>query len=154
MIIRAALPRDELLLLAHYREMWRENNVTDHDLEDGWSDRFARFLEEGRAELALRSFIAEADERVVGSASCQRLVSPYPRITRREFGKRGYIWGLYVEPAYRKQGLGNRLTQACLSHLREIGCDEAVLHSSPFGRSIYKRLGFVEGTEMVLDLRS
>lgn len=153
MIIRPALPDDDQLLLAHYREMWRENGVPDNDLEDGWRDRFFRFLEKGRAEFALRSFVIEADKRVVGSASCQKLMSPYPRITRREFGKRGYIWGVYVEPAYRKRGFGNGLTQTCLGHLREIGCDEAVLHTSPFGRSLYERLGFVEGTEMVLDLR-
>ena len=153
-MLRRALPADDDHLLGHYRAMWRDNDVTDDDLENGWQNRFLAFLVHGRAELALRSFLIEIDGRIVASASCQKLVSPYPRITRREFGKRGYIWGVYVEPDHRRCGLGKDLTQTCLRHLREIGCDEAVLHTSPFGRSIYQGLGFVEGTEMVLDLRS
>jgi ribosomal protein S18 acetylase RimI-like enzyme len=35
--------------------------------------------------------------------------------------QQGNIWGVYVRPAYRGQGLGNRLVRRCLQHAREEG---------------------------------
>jgi ribosomal protein S18 acetylase RimI-like enzyme len=132
--------------------MWRDNGVEDDDLEAGWQQRFDDFLHQAQTTLGSKSFIASVGGSVVASASCQRLVSPYPRITRREFGRRGYIWGVYVEPEHRRMGVGRELTERCIAHLTVLGCDEAVLHSSPFGRSIYEKLGFTAGSEMVKSL--
>ena len=36
-------------------------------------------------------------------------------------GRRGYIYHLAVDPAYRRYGLGKRLVQECLDGLRRVG---------------------------------
>jgi ribosomal protein S18 acetylase RimI-like enzyme len=78
----------------------------------------------------------------------------YPHILAEQYRKYGYIWGVYVEEAYRRQGVGKQLTANAIAHLhlREIGCTRVLLHASPSGRSVYCNLGFVESKGMWLDV--
>ena len=38
----------------------------------------------------------------------------------------GWLYGLYVHPAFRNQGIGSTLVKARLSALKEMGCDKAI----------------------------
>ena len=59
---------------------------------------------------------------------------------------------VHVDPAWRRQKIGEGLTRACIDHLREQGCSRVILHATPFGRPVYERLGFAASNEMRLDL--
>jgi ribosomal protein S18 acetylase RimI-like enzyme len=65
----------------------------------------------------------------------------------------GYIWGVYVEPAYCNRGIATQLIQQAIAHLKAIGCAHAVLNASPSGKPVYSRLGCVDSNLMRLDLR-
>jgi ribosomal protein S18 acetylase RimI-like enzyme len=83
---------------------------------------------------------------------CQRFSGLYPIAFKPEYRSNGYIWGVYVEPAFRHQGIGKKLTQRSLSHLKSIGFTHAVLNASPFGKTLYEQLGFTDSNLMRLSL--
>jgi len=74
---------------------------------------------EGVAQFVARnpglSRVAIDESRVVGVAMCGH------------DGRRGYIYHLAVDPAYRRYGLGKRLVQECLDGLRRVGIVRAII---------------------------
>jgi GNAT superfamily N-acetyltransferase len=111
-----------------------------------WLARSVRYYRRRYDDGDLRSFVAEADGRIVGCATAF-LLDGYPR----EFIKRpnaGYIVGVYVEPAYRRRGVASDLTRAAVEWLRTIGCSVVRLRASDEGRNVYEKLGFRASSEM------
>ncbi|MDZ4877137.1 MAG: hypothetical protein CLLPBCKN_006572 [Chroococcidiopsis cubana SAG 39.79] len=66
--------------------------------------------------------------------------------------QKGYIWGVYVKPSYRRQGVATKLMKEAMIYLKEIGCTRAVLHASDTGKLLYSSLGYAQSNEMVLSL--
>jgi ribosomal protein S18 acetylase RimI-like enzyme len=54
------------------------------------------------------------------------------------------IYGVGTIPEARRQGIGRAMTVAPLLEAREMGYRIGVLHASPMGEEIYRRLGFQE----------
>jgi len=54
----------------------------------------------------------------------------------------GYVMNVYVEPAWRRQGIATALMEAALEHARGLGLRRVRLHSTPEGRGTYARAGF------------
>jgi GNAT superfamily N-acetyltransferase len=100
-----------------------------------------RWLRENTQRGTLRSWIAESDGKVVGSVSCRiRDTSP------REFdlaGKEAYVQHLYVDPAYRRHGIGRALMHVLLDWCKESGHSRIALRTSEMARALYESLGFV-----------
>jgi ribosomal protein S18 acetylase RimI-like enzyme len=62
-------------------------------------------------------------------------------------GRRGHIYHLAVDPAYRGRGLGKRLLDECLESLRRTGVKRVLImvaEDNPIGREFWKRSGFEE----------
>jgi N-acetylglutamate synthase len=62
-------------------------------------------------------------------------------------GRRGYIYHLAVDPAYRARGLGKRLMDECLDGLRKAGLKRALIlvaRDNPSGRNFWLRSGWEE----------
>jgi len=64
----------------------------------------------------------------------------------------GYIWGVYVEPDWRRRGLARQLTETTLTYLRDLACTRVILNASPSGRPVYESMGFQPSNEMRLNL--
>jgi ribosomal protein S18 acetylase RimI-like enzyme len=109
-------------------------------------------MSHARQELGYKAFVAEIDGIVVGSVGCQLFAGLYPHILTDQYRKYGYIWGVYVEPPYRAQGLGKKLTSRAQEYLKSLACTRVILHASPSGKPVYSSLGFSESNEMRLDL--
>ena len=64
---------------------------------------------------------------------------------------KAHVWGMYVMPSHRGQGLGAQLLEAAIAHARELGV--AAIHlgvtdAAPEARRLYERAGFkVWGTQ-------
>ncbi|HEY9636085.1 MAG TPA: GNAT family N-acetyltransferase [Coleofasciculaceae cyanobacterium] len=130
--------------------MWRDNDVPADSIQSDWLDITLQFIDRARRNLCYKAFVAEVDGIVVGSTSCQLFGGLYPRILEDHYRKYGYIWGVYVEPLHRGQGIAKTLTlQACV---KSIGCMRVILHASPSGKPAYSRLGFKQSNQMQLDL--
>lgn len=150
--IRVATPAEDALIARHFYQLWMDNQMSETDIRPDWLEVTLAFIDRVRRTLDYQSFVAEVDEQVVGSAGCQRFTGLYPLLFNSQVRADGYIWGVYVEPDYRGQGIATQLTQQTLIYLKSIGCTHAVLNASPSGKPVYTKLGFVESNLMRLDL--
>lgn len=149
---RAANSSEDSLIAEHFYRMWRDIGVAKKDIQPNWREITLKFIQQARqTSLGYQAFIAEVEGAVVGSASCQLYAGLYPQILTEQHRKYGYIWGVYVEPTYRKRGIATRLTQLSVDYLKSLGCTRALLNAAPEARSIYQSLEFVEGNTMWLD---
>ncbi|EKV00003.1 acetyltransferase [Leptolyngbya sp. PCC 7375] len=147
--IREAVKSDDVIIAKHLCQLALELGVTSDSIRHDWLEKTTRFIKRARDELCYRGFMAEINGQVIGSASCQ-ILELYPMVS--EAYQKGYIWGLYVEPNYRRQGVATKLMDQSVIYLKDIGCTKAVLHASDTGKLLYSGLGYVESNEMVLNL--
>ena len=150
--IREATQQEDTLIAKYFYLMWQDIGVPDDAINPNWLEMTLQFIEQARRDLFYKAFVAEVDSAVVGSASCQLYSGLYPNVLIPEYRKYGYIWGVYVEPSYRKQGIAKQLTSATVNYLKAVGCTRAVLNASPLGKPVYETLGFSSSNAMQLDL--
>lgn len=154
-IIREATPQEYPLIAKHFYQLWRDNNIPPELIKENYPEITLEFIENAREKLNFCAFVAQIENtksEIVGSASCQLYDGLYPHILSETVRKYGYIWGVYVEPAYRKQGIGKQLAQKAIAYLKSLNCTRAVLNASPSGKPVYTNLGFVESNAMWIDL--
>jgi GNAT superfamily N-acetyltransferase len=90
----------------------------------------------------------------IGGAGVQlRSILPRPATPGQglELGPEAIVLNVFVEPAWRRRGVGEALMQSILEALAERNVRRVVLHASDSGRRLYERLGFVPTNEMRLD---
>lgn len=143
---------DDGVLADHYLGLWHGYGVPPEHLLPDARGRVLAFLAEARAAHELGAFVCRRDGAVVASAGCSVRRAPYPEVIRPVHRKVGYVFGLFVEPAHRRRGLARNLTEACLDHLRAIGCKTVLLHSSQAGLPLYRAMGFEPTSELRLVL--
>jgi GNAT superfamily N-acetyltransferase len=68
--------------------------------------------------------------------------------------RRAWIHSIYVEPLFRRRGIGRQLTQTIIQWCREQGFEWIYLHASEQSRPLCESLGFEPSSEMRLKLRS
>jgi predicted N-acetyltransferase YhbS len=98
-------------------------------LREDWGDRRAN-LDFATSHPETRPFVADADGTVVGTG----LVTIS--------GPAAWIGTVWVEPSWRRRGVGLALTQATLEAAEAAGCRTLVLVATEVGRPLYERLGF------------
>jgi GNAT superfamily N-acetyltransferase len=89
--------------------MWQDIIFAD-SVKSDWQEITLEFIEQVRQNLSYQAFVAEVDSKVVGSVGCQLFAGLYPNVLTKQYRKSGYIRGVYVEPAYRRQGIAKQLT--------------------------------------------
>ena len=75
-------------------------------------------------------FVAEADGEVVGTGVLS------------VNGSVGWIGTIFVEPAWRRRGVGMALTQATIDSAELAGCRTLLLVATEAGRRLYEKIGF------------
>ncbi|MBW4642309.1 MAG: GNAT family N-acetyltransferase [Goleter apudmare HA4340-LM2] len=150
--IREATTEEDSLIAKQFYQMWLDIGVEEGNIHLEWQYVTLQFIKEARQGLSYQAFVAEVDYQVVGSASCQLFAGLYPDVFKDEYRKFGYIWGVYVEQSYRRQGVAKQLTNKAIAYLKAISCTRVVLNASPSGKPVYSSLGFSEGNAMQLDL--
>ena len=96
---------------------------------------------------------AAGSDAIIGGAGVQlRAILPRPRegVVDLELGPEAMVLNVYVEPAWRRQGVGEALMRTLLDDLASRGIRRVVLHAADAGRRLYERLGFVPTNEMRL----
>ncbi|MBD1874585.1 GNAT family N-acetyltransferase [Nodosilinea sp. FACHB-131] len=152
--IRASNTTEDAVVAEHFYRMWRDLGVSENNIQPNWLDISLDFVQTARHNLDYQAFVAIAEDAIVGSVSGQRFAGLYPPILSPTHRQYGYVWGVYVEPAYRNQGVATRLTRLMVDYLRGIGCTKVVLNAAPKARSLYQKLGFDESNLMELNLVS
>ncbi len=103
--------------------------VTAAILREDWGDRRLN-LEFVTRHEETHPFVADADGVVIGTGVVS-LNGPVAWI--------GTVW---VEPAWRRRGIGLELTRATIDTAESAGCRTLVLIATEAGRPMYERLGF------------
>jgi GNAT superfamily N-acetyltransferase len=150
--ITEASSQQDSLIAQHFYQMWLDIGVPEDAIETNWREIILQFIEQARQDLFYKSFVAEVDNAIVGSTSCQIFAGLYPNAIKAHYRKSGYIWGVYVEPSYRRQGIAKQLTAKAIEYLKTINCTRVVLNASPLGKPVYSSLGFIESNAMELSL--
>ncbi|MBD2607697.1 GNAT family N-acetyltransferase [Scytonema hofmannii FACHB-248] len=151
-IIREATTQEDLVIAHHFYQMWQDMGILEDAINPDWHHITLKYIDMARRDLFYKAFVAEVDDVIIGSASCQIFAGLYPNIFQPEYRKSGYIWGVYVEPSYRRQGIAKQLTSIAVEYLKAIACTQVVLNASPAGKPVYSSLNFSEGNQMILNL--
>lgn len=86
------------------------------------------------------SFVAEADNKVVGVILCGH------------DGRRGYIYHTAVNPAYRRNSIGEALVSAALESLKKEGINKAALvvfSTNDIGNKFWESIGFERREDLI-----
>ena len=150
--IRKATNSEDALIARHFYQLWLDNNIEPNCIRADWQQETIDFIIRARQNLSFQAFVAIVENQIVGSVSCQLFAGLYPTPFKPSFRNYGYIWNVYVEVDYRRQGIATQLTKKAIFYLDSLDCTHAILHASPDGKPVYESLGFMPKNEMILEL--
>ncbi len=144
--IRRATLADLPLLLRYRRAMAEEIDPAGEPAARRMLAALEPYLRAAIAEEKWQSWIAEP-----GGCGSVEIVQWVPGRTDPA-PRRAWIHNVYVEPSFRRRGLGRQLTQTILEWCRRQGFEWVYLHASRQGRPLYESIGFEPSSEMRLKL--
>ena len=98
-------------------------------IRENWGDRRLN-LDFVTRHAETQPFVAEADGQIVGTGVLS------------VNGSVGWIGTIWVEPAWRRRGVGMALTQATIDAAETAGCRTILLVATDAGRPLYEKIGF------------
>ena len=147
----------DIQLLAHHRAaMFRDMGQLSPLQEETLARATASYLRDALPRGEYLAWVAEdkgTPPTPIGGAGVQlRPILPRPRTGSDdlELGPEAIVLNVYVEPGWRRRGVGDTLVRAVLNALAERDIRRVVLHASADGRRLYERLGFAPTNEMRL----
>lgn len=120
-------------------QMWEDNTVED------LAEEFAEMVESDETVI----FILAEDEQPIGFAQCQ-LRHDYVEGT--DSSPVGYLEGIFIEPAHRKQGHAKQLLTKCEEWAKEKGCSEFASDCELDNEGSLKfhlKMGFAEANRII-----
>jgi GNAT superfamily N-acetyltransferase len=70
-----------------------------------------------------------------------------PGNVRNPSGKWGYLFGVYTEPKFRRQGLSKQIVERLMQSAKEMGITALELHATKAGEPLYIQSGFIQHNE-------
>jgi GNAT superfamily N-acetyltransferase len=144
--IRLATLSDAGIIASHRRKMFSDMGERNESALDAMCSAFLPWVERKiSGGEYLGWLITNADGEVVAGAGLWLMDWPPHMIGS---ATRGNILNVYVERAFRRQGLARRLMETALEWCRANGVRAVILHASEEGRGLYTRMGFRPTNEM------
>ncbi len=147
MQIRTATASDAETISGHRDRMFLDMGI-DPAVVTAASDPALRWIRAALADGRYLGWLATEDSGVVGGVGLTFLDLPPNMHTVND--QRGYLLNMFVEPAFRGQGIARTLVDRALAECRARGIDAVTLHASDAGRPLYESLGFTPTNEMRL----
>lgn len=95
------------------------------------------------------SWIAEYESKAIGIGGM--VIREQPGNFEIPTGKTGYILNMFTLKEYRNNGIGTLLFQKLIEEAKRMNLDRIDLHATRDGEPIYKRFGFTEPHDKVLE---
>jgi ribosomal protein S18 acetylase RimI-like enzyme len=146
--LRDSKPADLDTHVAHRVAMFRDMEMGSEAALKRMEESFRPLLRSWLVTGQCRGFLIEDKGRAVASTLLllkETIPTPVTPLTVR-----GYLFNVYTDPAYRRKGLAQRLTDAALEKARDLGLEIVELHASLEAEGLYQRMGFVPTSEMRL----
>ena len=129
----------------HWKRMWEDNNV--NTFKENSKEMTLDFIIKARKKYNYQSIGAFKDNKLIGSICLNKFYGVEP------IDKVGVIWAVYVQPEYRRRGIGTRLTEEIISHFKNLNYNSIrLIYASEEGKRIYLKKGFHKGNYLILDL--
>ena len=139
--IRLAAREDIPLLIRWRKAMMQDITKADEAKIAGSLAEFTPWLQGMMAQPGrLAAFIGEVEGEPCACAIVW-VHEWYPGLADKST-RRGYLFNVYTEPAWRLRGFAGRVVRQSVVWLREQGVGIVALHASEYGQSIYAREGF------------
>jgi GNAT superfamily N-acetyltransferase len=150
--IRLARPGDSHAL-ADLRYQFRTQTEPATETKRRFLPRCASWMKKRfrSGAYSWRCWVLDDGEQLLGHV-CVQLFEKIPNPVDDESELHAYITNFYVVPEMRSQGLGKSLLNKALSWCRARGTDSIILWATPGSKSLYRRCGFVEPTD-IFELR-
>lgn len=148
--IRPATIEEIPTIAYHRRRMFAEMGVGDEAGHEKMTIAFAAWAQRTMQAGEFFTWFACDGDTVVGGAGL--LLLDWPPAPDGDVGRRGYVYNVFVEPGYRRQGIARRLMDAALDFARQQGIRRVRLHASEAGRALYVSMGFTPTNEMGIEL--
>jgi GNAT superfamily N-acetyltransferase len=132
--IRRAGPQDALALMT-LRAAWRGTAVSE--------DFASQFVPWFEREGSQRWWWLAEDPTGTGVGMVNLKLFERMPIPDRSAGRWGYLANLFVQPAYRNEGVGSRLLAALLANSQDEGLVRVVLSPTEQSVPLYRRAGFL-----------
>ena len=134
---------DEIAIQA-WRKMWIESGCNIDELKHDIDILTRQFIKYARGSLQYKTVIAKdiSSDKVIGSLSTMLWQGDSPISTNDKHI--GTVWGVFVNPSYRRRGIGFSMMQSCCMHWKACGCSKGVLiYASEEGKRVYEKIGFI-----------
>jgi GNAT superfamily N-acetyltransferase len=99
-----------------------------------------QYIESGLADRSYSAWVAEEDGAIIAMGGVTYYALP-PNDWCPS-GKTAYIGNVYTLPAFRRQGVANRLLTLIINEAKENKCQRILLNTSDMGRPLYEKHGF------------
>ncbi len=143
--IRFATIQDGTLLVSHRRKMFEDMAQEEgfqYSIEslDEMEKAYSRLIHFSLRQNTSHAWVAFAFGTDVGSAVLTR--APWIPSPVNPTGEYAYLHSIYVDPSFRRRGIGYTLVQRVIAFCREKGVGQIQLHTSDQARPLYEKLGF------------
>jgi GNAT superfamily N-acetyltransferase len=134
------------LLVTHRVAMWRAIGTrTDASIDDH-APLYRAWLRPRLVSGETEALVADVKGRPAGSCVLWWMPAhPRPGLPVEY---EPYLMSMFTEPAYRGVGLATDLVEQLTLRAQRHGAYRVLLHASAEGRSVYRRLGFEDTSEM------
>ena len=151
--IRPATLEDLGTIVRHRRMMFADIGHGDPVLLEAAEPAYTAWLRERMANGRYQGwFMAAADGAVLAGVGLWLMDWPPGGLGLAPY--RGFVFNVFTERAYRKQGFSRRLMGTLLEACTAQGLNVVGLHASPEARALYTALGFEDSHEMRLVLKA
>jgi ribosomal protein S18 acetylase RimI-like enzyme len=145
MKIRKASKNDSKWILHHRIEMLKDMGESEEYLSET-TKLTKQFLENDWTQDYLY-FLIEEKSKVVGGCGISTFRIP-PKLSQPT-GIYAYLSNMFIEPEYRRKGLGKMLIDYVIDFCRAERIGLLVLHASDKGLPLYRSLGFVSSEQLL-----
>lgn len=137
MEIRKAKKSDVLTLVK-----LRKDQLVDEGLkqENNIDKELYAYFDTGLENGTFIAWIAEDSGKIIATSGI--CFYQLPPTYKNPSGQIAYITNMYTKPAYRRQGIADKLLMRVINEATAQGCNIARLHASAQARSLYEKHGF------------
>lgn len=110
----------------------------DTNIDKQLADYFASAIADG----SFVSWVMENDDEIIATSGLCFYSLP-PNFSNTT-GRTAYVTNMYTKPEYRRKGIATELLNMVIDEAKSCGYKVIRLHTSEYGKSIYKKAGFTD----------
>lgn len=151
--LRRATEDDLDTLVDHRRRMWADIGRFTTKERRAEGPIYRRWAKREMRAGQLYALIVETDAGVVAGSGGLWLQPSIPRPRRLRRLLSPYVLSMYTVPRFRNHGVASLIIKEMIEWCKARNYARLTLHASDKGRPVYAKQGFVQGREMIVNLR-